>query len=675
MTAHHKHIIKKQVLHIRIARQDEAWQIQNRLSAFYTSDTVPILDDICGMLVGRDEHIFIDKLEIDIGRIPLLNMEEAFKGKIRTLFYEALSDRLGQARLSEQHLQGSEEKRGLSPATGASPAPVNYDPGEGGRDDEVMTQERYNLALISHFLRSGTFPWWAEKMSMGDLEKVFLTLLEEPAPELKSLIAKELSRQNAGKRFLYQFTDELFLRVSQILKPHASGWLAGFMTDMLSMANKAKLAPLSRPQIRSVMRGAMLDQLLFNGGASFSEKEMAASIVQAFSRTSGMDFKRAALLFADELGNLKKRGLAFQSRLPHLLARFSDDGIFIKDMRGGDKDDRDNRKKNKGREEKDAPQFSGDDAASGKADPAGDKGAKGRVEKTSDFQGDEAGRPLPEEGAAVFTKDGVRIARQGRGRSGPGGRIAINEFEENDLSVSAKKTFSEAGRRAVEERRQKDGTGGGLEKESGGLHREIAGPSRDKERMPGPFSQGGEHFESYARGREPWEREPLADDIYIENAGLVILWPYMTRFFRHLDLLKDDCFVDHSSAMRAIHLLQYLATGEEQGPEYFLPLNKLLCGWDLSKPLERKVPLRKKEKSESEALLKALVGHWQALGNTSVDGLRTSFLQREGALTEKEKNWHLKVEGKTYDILMERLPWGISTVTLPWMKKILSVEW
>ena len=50
-------------------------------------------------------------------------------------------------------------------------------------------------------------------------------------------------------------------------------------------------------------------------------------------------------------------------------------------------------------------------------------------------------------------------------------------------------------------------------------------------------------------------------------------------------------------------------------------------------------------------------------------------MQREGKLTRKPFDWLLQVEQKTLDILLGRLPWGLSMIKLPWMPEMLRVEW
>ncbi|WP_183564886.1 contractile injection system tape measure protein [Mucilaginibacter sp. SP1R1] len=165
------------------------------------------------------------------------------------------------------------------------------------------------------------------------------------------------------------------------------------------------------------------------------------------------------------------------------------------------------------------------------------------------------------------------------------------------------------------------------------------------------------------------------ESIYIKNSGIVILHYFLNPFFSGLNLLKEGKFVDDTAHHRAVLLLHYLATGNTQVAEFELTLYKILCGYRLEETLPATIILSKVEKNESEKLLKAVIDHWKALKNTSVEGLRNTFFDRDGKLTVKENGWLLTVEQKTVDILLGKLPWGFSTVRLPWMQQILNVDW
>ena len=49
---------------------------------------------------------------------------------------------------------------------------------------------------------------------------------------------------------------------------------------------------------------------------------------------------------------------------------------------------------------------------------------------------------------------------------------------------------------------------------------------------------------------------------------------------------------------------------------------------------------------------------------------------RPGMLAvDADGDWLLRVEARTVDILLDQLPWGVSLVKLPWMDRLLRVEW
>ena len=170
-------------------------------------------------------------------------------------------------------------------------------------------------------------------------------------------------------------------------------------------------------------------------------------------------------------------------------------------------------------------------------------------------------------------------------------------------------------------------------------------------------------------------REGEEDGIYVDHAGLVLLHPFMECFFKEFDLLKDGSLKNEGSRNIAIHLLYFLATGEDSPAEHLLTFEKFLCGAELDEPVERFITVEPSMKDESEKLLQAAIGHWKALKNTSPDGLREGFLQRSGKLLLDGFQNRLVVENKSHDLLLSFLPWGYGIVKLPWQKQPLIVDW
>lgn len=172
-----------------------------------------------------------------------------------------------------------------------------------------------------------------------------------------------------------------------------------------------------------------------------------------------------------------------------------------------------------------------------------------------------------------------------------------------------------------------------------------------------------------------WTEYDEGTQYYVQNAGLVLIHPFLSTYFKALNLLKEGQFVDEKTQERAIHLLHFLSTGETRPAEYDLILSKLLCNLPFNFPIDRQVELSHAEREEGDQLLQAVINHWGALGKVKPDSLREGFLIREGKLEKRPSGWFLIVEKKTIDILLDQLPWGIGMVTLPWMEEILKVEW
>ena len=162
---------------------------------------------------------------------------------------------------------------------------------------------------------------------------------------------------------------------------------------------------------------------------------------------------------------------------------------------------------------------------------------------------------------------------------------------------------------------------------------------------------------------------------YIPNAGVILLHPFLMHFFKKMDLLEDGKFKTEAERHKAILLIEYLANKDEKIPEYNLVLAKLLCGLPLNAAINYLISPNKEEKEEAENLLQAAIDHWGALKSASPDGLRDGFLRRTGLLKKSPTGWKLQIEQQTMDLLLDKLPWGLGVVKLPFMKELLKVEW
>ena len=164
-------------------------------------------------------------------------------------------------------------------------------------------------------------------------------------------------------------------------------------------------------------------------------------------------------------------------------------------------------------------------------------------------------------------------------------------------------------------------------------------------------------------------------ETYINNAGLILFWPFLTRLFEQLSLLKQGTFVNYESRNRAVYILQYLVYNEINFPEYELVLNKLLVGMPPDVHLEPFIELTDYEKDMTKSLLNGLISNWDKVKNSTPEGFQETFLQRKGVLKFKTEEDSLIIEKKGVDVLMHSIPWNFSVIKLAWMKKTLQVKW
>lgn len=168
----------------------------------------------------------------------------------------------------------------------------------------------------------------------------------------------------------------------------------------------------------------------------------------------------------------------------------------------------------------------------------------------------------------------------------------------------------------------------------------------------------------------------VTGDYFIKNAGLILISPFLSPFFKELGLLNGNEFLSPIAVQRAVYLVHYITHGDEAiFEEHEMVLNKIICGMRVEAPLTLEFIITEKEKEEAVNLLQAVADHWPALKGTSGIGMRDAFFTRDGILEKQSNGWNLKIEKTTIDILLDKLPWGISIVKMPWNDSMIFVDW
>ncbi len=161
---------------------------------------------------------------------------------------------------------------------------------------------------------------------------------------------------------------------------------------------------------------------------------------------------------------------------------------------------------------------------------------------------------------------------------------------------------------------------------------------------------------------------------YIQNAGLIMLHPFLKTFFEHCNLIhpKTQQLIDPELCA---HLLHYIATGKTNAPEYEMVFEKFLCNIPMNQSINRNIKLSRKHKTQVKNLIESVQQNWKPMKKSSVALLQNEFFQRSGKLVVTDHDYTLTVERKTQDILLDKLAWGMSLVKLPWKENFMFVNW
>jgi len=170
------------------------------------------------------------------------------------------------------------------------------------------------------------------------------------------------------------------------------------------------------------------------------------------------------------------------------------------------------------------------------------------------------------------------------------------------------------------------------------------------------------------------EYKDTDESIYINNAGLVLFNPYITTFLSKLGMTEKGKFKDEESSFRSVHLLQLLVS-EASYEEHELVLNKILCNLPVSSAIPMDIEIKPAEKQLAKELIEVTMKRWKKGSSGSKESFRASFINRDGRLSMINEEWHLKVDQRGYDVILQTLPWSYGMIKLPWMLKPLLVEW
>jgi hypothetical protein len=644
VTSTQHHIIRRQILEIDVAGTEaDGLALQRRLPGLCQDWLTPALEDVLDRTVPGDEHWTIDRLDIDAGSFRPEDLERGLADAVAQAIEQHLrerapragstglsspAERRRQAQLATQAMQDRFRDR-TPPGSMSPPGAI-----------ERRTQAQSLQEAFVHFLETGVLPWWSYLPHGKTLEDLIRDTWQagkhaDGRPEhFARALADAIGPASVRKRLVRQFS-------------------ADFLDTLLAGVSQEGAAA-----VREILAELGKHDIAAQTLNSFFEHLWEAAFATAFRGEPPV----AETLIAESLSAMSSDA---ERQYPSLVER-------IAELWPGAKA-RDSGLKEEALRESDVP-----DRAH-KAPPKSPAHRKDFDERASRID-------LEEEVYVGWAS----IVRE-----------ILAELGKHDIAAQTLSRFSQdlwetafamaiAGERPVADVLIAESLNA-MSSDAEGQHRLLveriaqlwpAAKGRDSRLEEKALQESDAPDRTYKAASkppldrkeldEPASRIELEEGVYVSCAGVALLHPFLPRLFEALGIAKDDKL---RQPERALSLLHFLATGQRFAPEYDLLLPKLLCNVPFDAPVESRIDLTTAEEEEAAALLAAVIRHWDALGDTSIDGLRGSFLVRPGKLSRRGSEDVLQVEARSYDILLDRLPWGIGLIQLPWMRKMLWVEW
>lgn len=705
------HIINKQIIDLKIPSEEHAFDLRQEARDAYMENVLPFIGEILDEFAGPDEVLRIDRLELDFGMLRQGNMGVQMKERVR----EAI---LKQMPALKQKIVGGKESFSILESFV-----------DGKRTKAELMHESFSQReLLKVFFETGLLPWWSpDEIDAPDIDAIIISLLEkEPVSTVQWMHQLAVKSPAAIQRMMMQLEQATQKQVLAAFPVKAIATIKAIVKQLQQLQRSVDYFPLftktAEPTLFAVLvmpsEALQLQQeitapkvvemlvarlaVLHNVSESTVQKQLYADtlaviIAKDHKKESVADVvdyfieweKKHPEIAVSVSGNAvpvletiveeKEQSISeLADAIEQALIAYEEKRSFFQKSRKKPAKQvvRQHRKQQLPKDEiQDESEISSNiPAAENTIEPAAGKhqiiSQEAAVEQSSDDT-----KPAVAPGAA----DEQIIPQTEEINT-----VKINWFkatDENDIPVkidgkieAVRSEVPAAENKAVksEEKKEEAVAEPQIEKPA------VETTTEDIAAEEKSISEQVEEFmkaEGNLDEEHPLLKKKRPSAGMTRFGGLVLIAPFLPAFFNEMKLIEDGKFINEAAQHKAIHFLNFMATGKTSSPEYKLLLHKLLCGIELTQPVPKTVKLGAAEKKEAMLFLDDVAGQWTALRSTSGEAFRETFFRRNGILEQRDNLWLLRVERGPMDIMLDTLPWPISIIKAPWMQQLLQVEW
>lgn len=624
------HHIRRQILELELTRERDAATLQRRASSAFQERVLPELDRLFGQMAPENRIVRLDKLEIDLGDLDERNWEQRFVERC----IEMISRQVSEAAFKAE------------------------DPSENG--PLVMNIRDNAWEILSFFLANGVLPWYANHLTLQSLEGYWSEPNSQSLPPVSLL--NELGNNPVFQARLIQ--NFKFESASKLIE-NAIGLAPGWLPQALEIRRNQTGKPVSKLEIVYFI-DTVIQLRRDSHDFSVPESHWISWVFNEMENLYSPSFKRQKVN-----RDLKQKNSALEQAGPEDTADPSNSEL-VNHSTHSTNPSHENTSTGSNLEpiEKTGSELDSNQISVSGNNPSSLSNGT-NTDEEHNHSPSERINPL----RRAFNPDTETEHN-----------LEVDGHPTRDSHINPTSELISPLHHPDDHKHGIDpGSSPAYTSDEKSTSADGSNVHKKKPETP-PKSNTSRTYH-----RPSGSKNNLSGSFRIDHAGLVLLAPYLPTLFHRVELnfsvediteLKDLPIVCDDRIYKALHLLHFLATGEQNPEEPQLALPKILCGIQIGQVVISESDLANEtltsfEIEEAENLLQAVIQNWPVLKNTTPQGLQNGFLRRPGLMAWEEGrlSWLLRVERQSMDILLDRLPWGYSVVRLPWMGQMIQVEW
>lgn len=280
------HAVRRIELVARIADEEQALALLARVEEFGRDRALAVMERLFDELVPAERHLRLQRLDLDLGVLPVEGFEAAAAEALERALREALPEILDAAAPRQA------ERRELS-------------------------EGEARLAVLEHYLLHGTVPFWAGAQSFA-----FPALLEEAAQaqpvQLGALLRRIVGSRYALERLVLQAGEDALRRLLGALAPADAALILAYLTELVLVHRVEPFVPLEESALKRLLWLLTFEYLLREAGSQFNRRSFLGTLLADLAESEDISYADLLRLLRDALLRAERK-LALRSSLPATL--------------------------------------------------------------------------------------------------------------------------------------------------------------------------------------------------------------------------------------------------------------------------------------------------------------------------------------------------------------------